>query len=167
LDDTSRFRVRWFAAQFLVIVTGVLVALAVQALYERGQARGRERAYLSQLRIDLDQTIDNVHQADLYVADADSAVLQLVRAFRITPPPEDSIVRWLAASSRVYAARPVLGTADALISSGDLRLIRNDSLRAKIPTYITVARRRERALEQMEDHLSTLREQLDHIVDWN
>src|SRR5688572_25817782 len=42
-----RARVRWFAAEFLVVVTGVLVALALQAWYEDRQDRDRETAYLA------------------------------------------------------------------------------------------------------------------------
>jgi hypothetical protein len=37
-------RLRWFGAEFLVVVTGVLVALGVQAWYESGQNRGPSSA---------------------------------------------------------------------------------------------------------------------------
>src|SRR5262245_17607244 len=51
-----RRSVRWFAAEFLLVVSGVLVALALQAWYQGQQNARAERVYIAQLRADLDTT---------------------------------------------------------------------------------------------------------------
>lgn len=58
-------RLRWFLSEFLVIVAGVLVALAVNAWWQGRQDRQVEIAYLQQLQLDLDasnQTLDETYR---------------------------------------------------------------------------------------------------------
>ena len=45
--------VRWFGAEFLVVVTGILVALALNAWWGSRQDAAREQAYVRQLRAEL------------------------------------------------------------------------------------------------------------------
>ena len=56
------------------------------------------------------------------------------------PPPTDSVIHWHVQSTWMHIATPLLGTAEALISSGDLGLIRDDSLRTAITAYVTRSR---------------------------
>ena len=130
-----RGRLRWFAAEFLVVVTGVLVALGLQAFYERSQDRRRETAYLQQLAAELRATEATMITADSFTASGDRAGVMLLRAYR-APSPPDSILVWLNGVGRFSFHLPVTGTAEALVSSGDLRLIENDSLRGAITSYV-------------------------------
>jgi hypothetical protein len=130
-----RSGLQWFAAEFLVVVTGVLVALAVQATYERNADRSRETAYLRQLAAELRATEATMASADSFTASGDRAGVMLLRSYR-APAPRDSILIWLNAVGRFSFHLPVTGTAEALVASGDLRLIRDDSLRAAITAYV-------------------------------
>src|SRR5687767_7199590 len=84
------------AAEFAVIVIGVLVALGAQALWEHRQDRGRERAYLRQL---LSDTRENELRLDTAIA-RDSAYNEhstvLLHAFRSPAelPPIDTIQKY-------------------------------------------------------------------------
>lgn len=51
-----RTRLRWFVAEFLVIVTGVLVAVALNGFYQRRQDARSEASYLALLSRDIGQT---------------------------------------------------------------------------------------------------------------
>ena len=130
-----RDRTRWFAAEFLVVVTGVLVALGVQSLYQRREDGRREIAWLRQLAAELQATEAAMAEADSFVGSADRSGARLLRAYR-APVPPDSIVAWLNDTGRFAFHLPVTGTAEAFVASGDLQLVRSDSLRGAIAEYV-------------------------------
>lgn len=157
---------RWFAAEFFVVVTGVLVALALQAFYERGQDGRRERAYLRQLATELRASEAIMVTADSFTADADRAGVMLLRTFR-APAPRDSMLVWLNLVGRWAFHLPAIGTAEALVASGDLRLIRNDSLRAAIADYVGRHRPILQTLQSATEKWQTSRGALARLVDLN
>ena len=124
-------RVQWFAAEFAVVVAGVLVALGVQAMYQAGGNRDREQAYLRQIVAELRAT-----EAELSseIAFAEGLVRRAQRAhaafFLPDPPSADSVGAWWRFNHA--APKPVLGTLRAVTVTGDLRLVRSDSARAAI-----------------------------------
>lgn len=134
-------RLRWFSGQLLVVVTGILVALALDAWWDARQDRVREQSYLRQLDADLAETLAGVAGYDRFLQPVDRAAALLVRAYHApAPPPPDSLAAWLLLGSRFGVPRPVLGTAEALVATGDLRLIRTDSLRTEIVAYLESTR---------------------------
>ena len=54
---------RWFGAEFLVVVSGILMALALQAAYQSQEDAAAERVYLTQLDADLQETERTLQQA--------------------------------------------------------------------------------------------------------
>ena len=128
---------RWFGAEFLVVVTGVLVALAVGAWWQGRQDAATERAYLRQLASDLRETEQAAADADAFLRPVDRAGSLLWLAFyEADPPPRDSLLVWAERSMWTSTVRPVLGTAEALVATGDLALIRDDSLRTAVTAYL-------------------------------
>ena len=139
LHDAVREQ-NWFAVglEVLIVVVGVVVGFQVTGW---GQARAdaaREQTYLRQLAADLAETerliatVDSVRYTR-YIP----AASRLVRSFGHTPkPPADSVLAWLPVAWTLRAQRPVLGTVHALVSSGDLSLVRDDSLRSAIIAYL-------------------------------
>jgi len=140
--DEWRPRLRWFAAEFLVVVAGILTALWLQSSWQEREDASREVAYLRQLAADLNETLDRVALADSLHRESESAQTQLLFAFqRPEPPPLDSITLWLWGTiQRGPSPVPVMGTIDALVSTGDLRLIRDDSIRTAIVAYASSTR---------------------------
>jgi len=130
-------RIRWFLSEFLVIVAGVLVALAVNAWWQGRQDRQVEIAYLQQLQLDLDasnQTLTEMHAMVKGMTEATATVLhEFWRRDQRTDAELRKLMIQPLGSRRVL---PVLGTARSLIASGDLRLIRYASLRSAIPRYV-------------------------------
>lgn len=143
--------VRWFGAEFLVVVTGVLVALAVGAWWQGRQEAVQERAYLRQLAADLHETEQAALASDAFLRPVDRAGSRLWLAFYgAEPPPQDTLLAWAERSMWTSTVRPVLGTAEALVATGDLALIRNDSLRTAIIAYLERTRSRQYDHEQFD-----------------
>jgi hypothetical protein len=65
-------------------------------------------------------------------------------------PPRDSVMAWFLGIDYTAAPRPVLGTAEALVASGDFGGVADDSLRAAILRYLDLAR------ETMADQEDTM-----------
>jgi hypothetical protein len=130
-------RIRWLAAELTIIVVGILVALAIQSRVDARDDRAREQEYLRQLRADLRETERLVMRDDSVHRVRDRSGVMLLHAF-FTPerPPRDSVLIWAINSTWYEPRRPVLGTADALIATGDLRLLEDDGLRAAVTAYL-------------------------------
>lgn len=138
-ETNWKSRLKWFAAEFLVVVTGVLVALSVQSNHDRREERKLERVYLRQLASDLRETEAriqrNVHEDSLTIGKA----LGMLRFFRSSGPlpPVDSLTHWASISTPTLDL--VTGTLTSLTQTGDIRLIQDDSLRASILGYVAFA----------------------------
>jgi hypothetical protein len=126
LDWTTLLR------ELIVTTLGVLIALALNSGWGVRQDHLRERAYLRQLTADIDRSIApaNLPRAEAREARAEQATVALLRAFRApAATPADSLARWLYDAQDFTAYTPINATAHALISSRDLSLIRDDSVR--------------------------------------
>ena len=122
------------------MVSGVLVALAMNSVYQARLDRGRERIYLTQLLGDLRETERLMDAADSVNAPWDRSLEALVQTFRVAAVPErDSILRW-SLDVQFDDPAPVLGTADALVETGDLQLIRDPEIRSAVTSYLSKAR---------------------------
>jgi len=142
-----RSGVRWFGAEFLVVVTGVLVALAVGAWWQSREDQAKEAAYLTQLAADLRETERAAAEADAFLLPVDRAGSLLWLSFyRSDPPPRDSLLALAERAMWMSSVRPVTGTAEALVATGDLALVRDDSLRTAVTAYL------ERTRGRLYDH---------------
>ena len=130
-------RLKTAVREFAVIVAGVLCALGAQAWWESRQEAAHERQYLSQLRADVQENDRRLRTA----LATDSAAAHAMRnvAAMLKPdtpvPPVDSVIAWVSGTGSSSEFRPVTGTFRALIGTGDLRLIRDDSLRFMLTSY--------------------------------
>src|SRR4051812_47630658 len=118
---------RYAAAQLLLIVTGVLVALGAQAMWNDHQDRARETDYMRQLRSDLVETVTSL---DTTIVNQSGSTERIgrIRQFLHSSgdiPPADSLTRWIAHSF----GQPNVhrGTLNTLLQTSDIRLIHDDS----------------------------------------
>lgn len=122
--------------ELLVVMLGVVIGFQVNAWGHARSDRAKERGYLDQLASDVAATRRGLRRLDSTEAVGDSASARLVAAFRAPEaPPADSLLAWVARATRVQPPFVVLGTVRTLISTGDLALIQDDSLRAYLPLY--------------------------------
>ncbi len=139
---------RW-AREVAVIAAGALAALAAQAWWQDRQERARERDYLRQLLADTRENARRLDEAIAGDSAAGRALARVVRAFAAPGalPPSDSLRRWVTGGGFNSDFKPLTGTYAALVGTGDLQLVRTDSLRALLVAYAATAEAERRSLE--------------------
>jgi hypothetical protein len=123
--------------ELLVTFIGVLMALAVSALWSERQDRAKEHTALAQL---LATTRENERLiAQAIYEDSSTMVIDAAMRRDFAAPaatlPNDSVAVWLAWSAYMSAFEPLTGAYNALTQSGDINLIRDAALRGEIVTY--------------------------------
>ncbi len=137
IDSDWKAKTRWFAAEYAIVVAGVLTAMVLASWGDRRQESKKEQQYLRQLDADLAATEAVITSDDSQQIRVDSAGTLFLRAFlTVDRPPADSLAAWLYRASSWTYPRPIMATAEALVASGDLGIISNDSLRSEITAYI-------------------------------
>jgi hypothetical protein len=137
-----RTRARWFAAEFLVIVTGVLVAVALNSVYQRRYDMRSEATYLVLLNRDVTQTTLQLEEKVTFEAAQLRDGVAAYRALSGTVAAGDR-ARVSGELSNLIDRRTMIlqdATYQDLLSTGNLRLIRNRGLRDQIVAYYGTTR---------------------------
>jgi hypothetical protein len=134
-------------AELAVIVAGVLIALAANSWWERRQEQNHAREYLEQLLVDVQTTEQRLRST----IDTETQRLETVnsiisRALGGPWPRPDS----LELPTGYDYFEPLTGTVTALIQSGDLRLLRSDSIRFELIAFSALIRETETGLRHTE-----------------
>lgn len=127
--------VRWFAAEFLVVVCGVLVALALNAYYQSRIDAERESRYIEQLAADLGESEAQLDDALATNRDERAKLTTLLALFGENEVPAVEEFNELKVLSFAMA-EPTLSTAQAVVESGDLHLIQDDAIRNAIIQFV-------------------------------
>ena len=125
------------AAEFVVIVVGVLVALAADSWWQSRQDRAAEDRALRSLLADFEAASAALERQ---VAAVDSAAVAAEALLGLVSPEADlgqadSLAQLLPRIIRRPTFHPPTGTLNELLGSGTLSLIQNDSLRAKLASF--------------------------------
>ena len=148
----ARLSPAWRSAlrEFVIIVAGVLAALAAQAWWSSAQDARREREYLAQLLGDTRENERRLEEAIAVEERAAAATLSAQAALKGPgPAPADSIIEWFNRAGTTSDFQPVTGTYRAIASTGDLRLIRTDTLRTLLTSYAAALESEGARLEQL------------------
>lgn len=126
---------RWFAAEFFVVLAGILVAFWLQAWWAGRQAAETEGTFLRQLLVDARENERRIDQAIITDSTSAHGSGRLAAALRSSAalPAADSLEAWIRPESSDF--RPVLGTIAALQNADGARVIRDDELRAAVVSY--------------------------------
>lgn len=132
----SASSVKWFLAEFTVVVSGVLVALILNALYNQSQKEDRETAYLKQLKTELDESVAALESVNEYSKASSRCVERIIQQYwQVNPEQVDSLKIWMMAAHQYAPLALSTGTLNGLMTTGDIALISNDSLRTQIVNY--------------------------------
>lgn len=124
---------RWFGAEIIVVVAGVLIALALNAWWQARHDRSAEQAYLRAIVTDLDNTSGSLERAISGNENTVQSITKLLNAsVESVGVSHDSLVVWSRKAQFVTLAAYSVGSAKALVATGELQLVRNDSVRLTI-----------------------------------
>jgi hypothetical protein len=138
---STRLNWRFLLGEFVVIVLGVLVALWVDQEQASRRDALLEVEYLESFLIDLDTDLAQFDSADawsLRQEESASIVLALYEGRELTQGI-DEIVHAVESAGWQYVPTLSRNTIDDLRSTGNLRLLRDASLRRNLATYYALA----------------------------
>lgn len=129
----------WFAValDFLIVVVGVFVGIEMANWNQARQDRLEERRYYGQLLVDLRTDLETLERAKTR-ADRHDEAAQMVIDRLGGKAPQTSLGRMAKAiqlAGFIYIPHAARGTYDELISTGNLRLLRNSQLKSHIAHY--------------------------------
>lgn len=132
-----RRSLRWFLAEFLVVVVGILVAMALNSWYQGRQDAQNERDYLQRLSRDLQDTLQSLEEAQNYEQKQFADGVFASRALASSTRPAD-VEAVATALSHLGERRTLLlrnATYLDMLNTGNLRLIRDTKLRDRITGF--------------------------------
>ncbi|WP_412069192.1 hypothetical protein [Rubrivirga sp. IMCC43871] len=155
------------AVEVVIVVLGVVIGFQVTAWGQGRADRAKEQVYLRQLAADLAETERQARATGAWMAAGPQAVGSRLLQTWGTPQPTDSVLAWVRDASDWRFDLPVVGTAEALVATGDLSLLRDDSLRSALTAYLDIARTASvdyaRTNEQMVRYGEALAERFDYV----
>lgn len=131
---------KWFASEFLVVVAGILVALGLQAWWQERQDATRGAEFQRQILSDARATERSLRES-IAQDRAHYTATRLLSAALYAPevPTRGQTLQWLQSYSGWIAdPRPVVGNVNALIQTGDIRLVANPEVRRALVSYASV-----------------------------
>ena len=124
-------------AEIAIIIVGVLIAFQVENWRIDRDSVEQEAAQLAALRADFLENASRLREVIALqekVVDAQSRLLRI--ASRIDPRPrKDELIQLITTSQSFYRLKAVMGAYRSLVSSGDMRLLRNSDLRAALAEF--------------------------------
>ncbi|MDA0379036.1 MAG: hypothetical protein O2899_06050 [Bacteroidetes bacterium] len=131
-------RLRWFATELAMIVTGILVALAINTWWQGRETAQREQSYLADLVLDFEENAlrleEAIKEAD-EVLEASQILLGLHSAAAGRAIGTDSLNYLLQTLSILPTFQPVTRTWDDILGAGELQTLSNPELRMLLADF--------------------------------
>ncbi len=138
--------------EIAIVVLGVAIGFQLTAWGQGRADRAQEQFYLRQLTEDFRATLAEAEQASGQQQAVERNAAAALRAYRMPqPPPLGALSAAIGGSFNFQGTTPILGTAQGIVSSGDLSLLRDDSLRAALPAYVERSRERRESVQVSVD----------------
>jgi len=137
---SPRLNWRLLLGEFVVIVVGVLMALWVDELREARDNAALEIEYLESFVTDLEADLAQFDETEAWMRRSEAAAATVLALYQGSPPTENAADLVMAVETAGWQAWPAItrNTIDDLRSTGNLRLIRDRSLRRAIAAYYTI-----------------------------
>lgn len=126
--------------EVVVVVASILIAFSLDAWWSRRAEERTGTAHLQALRSDFEQNVARLHvliEREDRIANASRRLL-LVAVSPTVPSPEDSVSSLLGEVFNSGRFDPVMGAYEAVVNSGGLSQVRNDSLRLALADFASL-----------------------------
>ena len=129
-NNTSKY-LKYAIGEIVLVVIGILIALQINNWNEERKDRAKEKLVLKALNRDFRQNLDEfypIKQAQLNTFKNGEIVLRNIDKLHL-PQSRDSVLKRATGMFGGYPYHPSSGVVVSLISTGDINLIRNDTLK--------------------------------------
>jgi hypothetical protein len=152
---SPRLNWRLLLGEFFVIVVGVLIALWVDELREARYNAALEIEYLESFLTDLEADLAQFDDTEAWMRRSEAAAATVRALYEGSAPTENVADLVMAVETAGWQFWPVItrNTIDDLRSTGNLRLIRDGSLRRSIAAYYTIVESVSIPLADMRDRI--------------
>ena len=136
-NKTGKY-LKYAIGEIILVVIGILIALQINNWNQRQQNRKNEHQILLQLRSEFKENLQELDRKDVMRERMISSAEQL---FKIKKEnnyahfPLDTLRLYIAYTYNTPTFDPVLGTANELLSSGKLYIIKNNALKTKLTNW--------------------------------
>lgn len=144
-DDNRPLKyMRYAIGEILLVVIGILIALQINNWNEERKLSIEEEKILLDLRSDL---VDSNNNLNLYINLSETMIkysrvlVKVIYSGKTTASTDSVIALYNIGAISWWQAYPVHGTYDAIIGSGQLSLIKNDSLKKDIINFYSTVKR--------------------------
>lgn len=143
------------AAELVLIVVGILIALAIDGWVSDREDREQESTYLELLARDVDELIVQAEEQIVFEKDKVAVATRVLELLGDPNPAahQEELGPLLTELHRRRTVSLVSATYDQMVSSGHLQLIRNGTLRDKIVRHFAEMRRYERIFDNNNQDL--------------
>jgi len=159
IDSLLNRRTGFFVAELILVIAGVLIALAVDGWISDSRDRQTEAVYLELLARDIEGIR---HQAELQIEFEQEKIDVAAKAYAaLTTPDPRARQAEIGSLLAMLVSRRTLSlssaTYDQMVSSGHLQLIRDHELRNRIVRFFVTMERNERIMQNNN------RDLIDHV----
>lgn len=144
-NKTSKY-LKYAIGEIILVVIGILIALAINNHNERKKERNKEQAFLREINLDFKSNkaqLDSIISFNKINLHAGKRLSEILRLFDFKNPKRnesnahvaDSISYYLGLVWRNKSFNPKNGTVEALLNSSSFDLITNDTLRRNLISW--------------------------------
>lgn len=152
---------KWYLAELTIVISGILIALALNAWWQGRIDRKSELELLGSLKSEFIENITELETRREFYKSRYGSALRLIelgpKAAKLSPESQDSIWRWVL---RGGSYDPSMGVLNSATSSGTILLIRDAALRADLAAWPSLVYN----VEDLEDRIMNL--QFNHFIPW-
>lgn len=127
---------KYAIGEIILVMIGILLALEVNEWNNEKNRVKAEVAIIEQLKVDLIESKNELIPLIERLEFSAEASAFVCHSFWKNKTPNDSIINYLIKPLGTTVYSPVLGTAKSLINSGNLSLIKSNTLKNEITVYV-------------------------------
>ena len=134
-NNVSKY-LRYAIGEIVLVMIGILLALQVNNWNNERIREKEENAIIAQLIADLQKSQTDLEERIEWETKMAQASAKVCHAFWKKDTPNDSIFKHMRRPLGSFTYSPTLGTARSLINSGNINILKSDSIKNFIATYV-------------------------------
>jgi hypothetical protein len=141
MKKETRIRLKRLFGEGLMIVTSILLAFGIDAMWNQYQIHKEEQVALNSLQLEFESNLIQIDKVIAYQLNARNQVSELfmLSADEIKALPQKEVSEMMLSTSNPVTFNPILGTSKSLVDSGKFGIIQEQELRNAITTFLNLS----------------------------